>query len=54
VPAGKTVLTLAELTESVEFDFNFRGDKVQIKIPKETGQGFFFDEEFCNKNNDVK
>ena len=54
VPAGKTILALTELSESVEFDFSYRGDKVKIKIPQETGQGFFFDDEFCNKNNDVK
>ena len=48
------MLTLTELEESVEFNMNFRGDAVNVKILKESGQAFFFDDEFCNKNNDVK
>ena len=47
-------MTLTELEESVEFNINFRGDSINVKILKESGQNFFFDDEFCNKNNDVK
>ena len=54
VYAGRTLLTLTELEESVEFNINFRGDSINVKILKESGQNFFFDDEFCNKNNDVK
>jgi len=54
VPAGRTVLTLSEISESIDWRINWGGDNVTIKIPKETGKSIFLNDEFSNKENDVK
>ena len=54
VPAGKNVLTLNEINESVDWRINFRGTDVNVKIPKETGKAIYLNDEFANKDNDVK
>lgn len=54
VPAGKTVLTLNEISESIDWRINFRGDDVRVKITKETGRAIFLNDEFTNKDNDIK
>ena len=54
VPACKTVLVLHEINESIDWNINFRGDKVQVKIPIETGKAIYLNDEFANKDNDIK
>ena len=38
VPAGRNVLTLNEISESIDWKIHFRGEDVQVKIPVETGK----------------
>jgi len=54
VPSGKTIMTLNEITESVTWKINARGDNVEIKIPHESGKAIYLNDEFVNKDNDVK
>lgn len=48
------MLTLSEISESIDWRINWGGDNVTIKIPKETGKSIFLNDEFSNKENDVK
>lgn len=54
VPAGRNILTLTEIDESIDWRINYRGDNVTVKIPKETGKSIFLNDEFENKENNVK
>ena len=54
VPAGKNILTLNEINESIDWNINFRGDNCNVKIPVETGKTIFLSDDFANKDNDVK
>ena len=54
VPAGKCILTLKEISESIDWNFNFRGDQVNLKIPMETGKAIFLNDHFANSDNDIK
>ena len=54
VPAGRNVLTLHEISESIDWKINFRGQDVQVKIPAETGKAIYLNDEFVNKDNDMK
>ncbi len=54
VPAGRNVLTLTEIDESIDWRINFRGDNVTVKIDKNTGKSIFLNDEFANKENDIK
>ena len=54
VPAGKCILTLAAISESIDWNFNFRGDQVNLKIPMETGKAIFLNDHFANSDNDIK
>ena len=54
VPAGKSILTLTEITESIDWNINFRGDQVNLKIPIETGKAIFLNDHFANSDNDIK
>lgn len=48
------MLTLNEISESIDWRINFRGDDVHVKIPKETGRAIYLNDEFANKDNDIK
>ena len=54
VPAGRNILTLTEIDESIDWRINFRGDNVTVKIDKSTGKSIFLNDEFANKENDIK
>ena len=54
VPAGRNILTLNEIPESIDWKINFRGDDVHVKIPAETGKQIYLNDSFVNKDNDVK
>ena len=54
VPAGKCILTLTEISESIDWNINFRGDQVNLKIPMETGKAIFLNDHFANSDNDIK
>ena len=54
MPAGRSILTLNEITESIDWRINFRGDDIQLKIPVETGKTIFLNDHFENSENDIK
>ena len=54
MPAGRNVLTLNEISESIDWKINFRGEDVHVKIPAETGKAIYLNDSFVNKDNDVK
>ena len=38
VPAGRSILTLSEISETIEWNIDFRGDNIKVKIAAETGK----------------
>lgn len=54
VPAGRHVLTLSEIGESVEWKFSFRGQQVEVKIAKDSQKSIYLNDSFKNKENDIK
>ena len=54
VPAGKTVLTLQQISETIDWSVNFRGQNVQVRIPIESGKPIYLNDHFNNKDNDIK
>lgn len=54
VPAGRSILTLSEISETIEWNIDFRGDNIKVKIAAETGKPIYLNDEFVNKDNDVK
>ncbi len=54
MPAGRNILTLSEIDESIDWRINFRGDNVKVRIDKTTGKSIFLNDEFTNKENDIK
>ena len=54
VPAGRTVLTLSKISESIDWNINVRGENANVKIPIESEKEIYLNDEFSNKDNDVK
>ena len=52
--SSEQILTLTEITESIDWNINFRGDQVNLKIPIETGKAIFLNDHFANSDNDIK
>ena len=54
MPAGRHILTLNEIPESLIWNIDFRGKNVQVKIDISTGKSIYLNDEFVNKDNDIK
>ena len=54
VPAGRHILTLNEIPESLIWKIDFQGENVQVKIDITTGKSIYLNDEFVNKDNDIK
>lgn len=53
VVSGKSIYTLSEIDESLEFQTSLKGEQCVIKIDRETCQQVLLTEDFINKENSV-